>query len=309
MVKAILERLGYKPESAGSTEWLRMRALYRNSNSSSLAVNTKTGWYNDFVTGQQGPLFKLVMLTLDVSEEEARKFLYGNYIDHAQDYELERKEEKLKQEKFFSKDFLDDLLPSYGFYNNKGISSDTIKTFDGGVKTYGKLNNRFVFPVYDFNKKIIGISGRELFVQSERPKWKILGRKNNFIYPHHLTGDNIGITGEVILVESIGDGLALYEAGIKNFLVLFGLSISKSVILYLIRQNVQKIVIATNNDFQGEDNRGQVAAKGIEKQLLKFFRPESILISLPFKKDFGDMSSKEIQEWSAANFKKVEKTV
>jgi DNA primase len=295
MIKDILEDLGYKPQSSGS-QWLRMTAAYRNGTSLSLAVNKETGWFEDFVTGHNGPLFKLVMLTLGIGEQEARNYLEGSYFAAQKNNEVQA--EKIEQQKFLPPDFCDDLLPSYSFYKKRGIEESVLKEFGGGVKTYGKMNNRFVFPIYDFNKKIIGVAGRDLFQNSVRTKWKIMGRKNKFLYPHHLTKDNIESSGEVILVESIGDALALYNAGIKNFLVTFGLSISKDLILYLIRLNVTKIIIATNNDVESKENRGLSAANNIKAKLQKFFQADQVRIVLPCKKDFGEMTKEEIANWN-----------
>lgn len=298
MIKDILEDLGYKPQVSGS-QWLRMNAVYRNGNSLSLVVNQETGWFEDFVTGHNGPLFKLVMMTLGIGEQEAKKYLTGSYYSLQE--VKEKTVEKIDQQKFFPSDYCNDLLPSYSFYKNRGISEATLKEFDSGVKTYGKMNNRFVFPIYDSNKKIIGIAGRELFQNSERSKWKIMGRKVKFLYPHHLTQNFIEKSREVILVESIGDGLALYENGIKNFLITFGLTISKELILYLIRLNIDKVIIATNNDVKSSENRGLLAADNIKLKLLKYFRDDQIIIKLPTKKDFGEMNAQDITNWANKN--------
>ena len=52
---------------------------------------------------------------------------------------------------------------------------------------------------------------------------------------------------EVILVESIGDSMALYENGYKNNLVTFGLDVSQKLMTTLITLNPEKIIISTNN--------------------------------------------------------------
>lgn len=299
-VKDVLESIGYKVQPFNN--YWRMSALYRKSNSLSLSVHKETGWFQDFVTGQNGPLQNLVALTLGIGKEEALKKLkvWG------EGFSIKNSEkETLKQEESFDKSFIDDLLPSYAFYRNRGISESTLKRFGGGVKTSGKLNNRFVFPIYDENSQLVGIAGRDLFEKSERPKWKIIGRGTNFIYPFHITGQEIEKTGQVVLVESIGDGLALYEAGIKNFLVLFGTNISKKVILYLIRQNVQSIIIATNNDEKAVKNWGMDAASKIHKTLLKYFDGSKIEIRLPLKNDFGEMSKEEIRLWAGEKSAKL----
>jgi len=295
MIVELLKKMGYMPEKSGS-DYLRMKAIYRNSASSSLSVNTKSGWFTDFVTGQSGPLVKLAMITLNINEKDAKNFLRDEYFDSSANAREEEEETKIVQDKFFDSDFVKDLMPWYTFYKNRGISEQTVKDFGGGVKTYGKLNNRFVFPIYQ-GEKIIGLAGRDLYTNSQRPKWKILGRKANFVYPYKLTHSDIESSRCVILVESIGDALSLYEAGIKNFLVLFGLSVSKPVILTLIKSNVDKIIIATNNDIDSETNRGMEAALGIKYKLSKFFSSDSIFVKLPYKKDFGDMEKQEIIEW------------
>lgn len=292
-VKDVLEQMGYKVSS--SNNFWRMKALHRKSDSLSVSVNKETGWFEDFVTGQNGPLSHLVSLTLGISRQDGETYLRNMFFNKT--YEVKVEEPEIKNDEKLEAEFLKDLLPSYGFYKNRGISESTLQKFSSGVKTYGKLNNRYVFPVFDHNGNLIGVSGRDLYNNSTRPKWKTLGKKNNFIFPHHLTGKSIEDKSEVILVESIGDGLALYESGIFNFLVLFGTKISKSIILYLIRQNVQKIIIATNNDSTSDVNAGLEGAQSIQGQLLKFFASDKIIIKLPPKNDLGDMNPKEIQEW------------
>lgn len=293
MIVELLKKMGYAPERSGP-DYLRMKAIYRNSASSSLSVNTKSGWFTDFVTGQSGPLIKLAMITLNINEKDAKSFLRNEYFDNT--VEAEDQESKIVQEKFFSSDFLSDLLPSFNFYNKRGISNETLKDFKGGVKTYGKLNNRFVFPIFE-GKKIIGLAGRDLYSNSQRPKWKILGRKSNFVYPSDLASPEIQNTKTVILVESIGDALALYENGIKNFIVIFGLTVSKNVILFLMKSNLEKIIISTNNDSDSDYNRGMEAALNIKSKLSKFFNSDTLKVKLPTRKDFGDMTKAEILEW------------
>ena len=72
--------------------------------------------------------------------------------------------------------------------------------------------------------------------------------------------EQIELQKEVILVESIGDALALYEQGIKNVLVMFGLSVNTNIINYLNSKRIDRIFISTNNDRSSPENRGLVAA-------------------------------------------------
>ena len=100
---------------------------------------------------------------------------------------------------------------------------------------------------------------------------------------------------EVILVESIGDMLSLWEAGIKNTLVTFGLRVSSHLISCILKLNPNKIIIAFNNDEEG--GAGNKAAYKASKFLDRHFDEGVVKIKLPSKNDFGCMNKKEILEW------------
>ena len=53
---------------------------------------------------------------------------------------------------------------------------------------------------------------------------------------------------KVILVESIGDLLSLWEADVKNVIVTFGLDVSVPIINYLLKIDIDEICISFNND-------------------------------------------------------------
>ena len=124
-------------------------------------------------------------------------------------------------------EYLSKLLPHFKFYNDKKVSNLTLKLYKGGLATAGKLNGRFVFPIFDENdpSQIIGFTGRHLRWKSESefPKWKHVGRKSNWLYPICISNDTGSFPflectqerREIIIVESIGDSLALTE---NNFL-------------------------------------------------------------------------------------------
>jgi DNA primase len=134
------------------------------------------------------------------------------------------------------------------FYEKRGISEKTQKIFECGYAGGGKMYRRIVFPIYNLNNEIHGFSGRTVIDGDNIPKWKHMGRKTNWIYPHHLAHSHIEKSREVILVESIGDCMALYEAGFNNVLMLAGLDISSKIMSYLNTFNLNKIIVAMNND-------------------------------------------------------------
>ncbi len=90
--------------------------------------------------------------------------------------------------------------------------------------------------------------------------------------------------------------LSLWDSGIKNVVVTFGLDVSVSIINFLLRYDIDKIHISFNNDQEG-NSAGNMAAEKAKKKLLKYFDFGQVLISLPIKNDFGDMTKEEILEW------------
>ena len=90
--------------------------------------------------------------------------------------------------------------------------------------------------------------------------------------------------------------LSLWEAGVKNSIVTFGLDVSSTIMGVLLRFDLDKIYISFNND-SNKNSRGNFAAKKVEQKLLKHFDPNQIEVKLPTKNDFGDMDTKEIQSW------------
>jgi len=160
----------------------------------------------------------------------------------------------------------------------------------------------------DENKKVIGISGRHLLWKPNyiAPKWKHIGRKGNWIYPINLQGEDNNIFKKtieekrsIILVEGIGDSLALSEQEYYNHIVVFGLEISSKQLSYLMSLSVDEVIISTNNDSDKSDNRGLQAAIKIFLKLIKYIDIDKVKIKLPICKDFGEMLEKgiTIERW------------
>ena len=100
---------------------------------------------------------------------------------------------------------------------------------------------------------------------------------------------------EAILVESIGDMLALWENGIKNVIVTFGLHISPKIKQILMALDPNKIYISFNNDDNKAGNEGATKAY---QNLKRQFDINQLEVNLPFKNDFGCMSPEEIKTWN-----------
>ena len=136
-----------------------------------------------------------------------------------------------------------------------------------------------------------------------RPKWKHIGKKSTWLYPLYCP-HNDGVMRDVfqdetslILVESIGDLLSCHQHKIYNTAVSFGLDISPLLICEMLEINPERIIISFNNDTGKDANRGLEGAVKNFLKLLNHFDPHKLLICLPTKNDFGDMSDTDFKEW------------
>ena len=299
-IKDSLVQLGYKLADRGS--YWQTNAIFRNGdNKTAIQIYKNTGVWKDHVAESQfSPFKRLVEITLGTNDPKS----INQYIDEEDigaNYNKLQFSEKLEMEEIYPESCLDRLLPHYKFYNDKGISDETLIPLKGGYATSGKLNNRFIFPIYNEHNQIHGFSGRDMQSSSSRPKWKHVGKKKSWIYPLYVnkkTIECINKTSQIIFVESIGDMLNLHENGFHNVIVTFGLDMSTKVICASLSLNVEKIVISLNNDTSSSRNRGLEASIKNYLRLLNYYDPHKILICLPLQKDFGDMSQEEFKKWS-----------
>jgi DNA primase len=192
-------------------------------------------------------------------------------------------------------DILNKLYLDYSYFESRGISAETQKKFKLGVALSGSLNQRVCVPIFDENKsKIIGFNARlikytDWHKENGIGKWKILGNKKSFIF----CGDEKEIIKQqsILITEGPADILALYEAGIKNTLCLFGTTISSKQLAFLIKSSPKKILIGLNNE---ESKIGNDAAKKLQRVLLNYFNEEKVIIALPDgEKDFNDLLKKD----------------
>jgi hypothetical protein len=219
---------------------------------------------------------------------------------------------KIQMAKSWSVEILGGLFKDYSYFEGRGISAETQRFFRMGVANKGQMNNRVVIPIFDpQERQIIGFSGRlikdkdEWYVRNKIPKWKHLGDKDLFNWPYFSK-----IKGSyIILVESPGDVLYLWEQGIKNTICLFGTNISSKIISHLICLNPRKILISTNNE-PGNNFIGNKSAEKIKGKLIQFFSPDKVQIALPPTKDFNDLygltnGGQLLREWEERYLRKT----
>lgn len=308
MNKQILEELGYKLIDCGN-HW-RTSAVYRDGdNSTAVQIYKDTGVWTDYVAESgHRPLKQLIQLTLKGNPQKLRSVLKSldSEPDSLKDY---KPDTLIQMEKIYEDSILDKLFPNYNFYSRKNISEQTQNFFKVGLAGSGNMYRRMVFPIYNEHSQIIGFSGRKVD-DGNSAKWKHIGKKNNWVYPAYIPNeetvdDSITASCEVYLVESIGDAMALYDQGVKNVLVIFGLSVSASIISYLSGKEIKRIIIAGNNDFNSDVNRGLMASIKNYLKLSNYFDLDVLSIKVPPKgfNDLGDahQSEQDLKQWSKSS--------
>lgn len=295
-LKTSLESLGYNLKDYGS--YWRTNALYRGgSNPTSVKIYKNSGVWTDFVANgaKSYPIQKLIQLTLNTNSPE----VINKYVNFSADSTIQSvPKEKLEMEKIYPESILSNLLPHLDFYEKKKISKDTLNFYKCGYATSGQLFRRIVFPIYNSAGQIHGFSGRAVFwnKDSDFPKWKHIGKRADWVYPLNLKRNSslevreaIEAKNSIVIVESVGDSMALFENGYKNNVVTFGLGISSKISSTLIALDPAKIIISSNNDSDSETNHGLISACKSFLQLSSIFDISKIEIRLPLKNDFFDM--------------------
>ena len=306
--QGILESIGYSLIDCGD-HW-RTQAIYRDGNNkTAVKIYKNTGVWMDFVQNKGCmPFEALIRLTLKDDREVAKIIGDGSVVTETT-YEPKQ---KIEMEKIYPDSTLDRLFPNYNFYKKRNISDNTQELFQAGLAGVGKMYRRMVFPVYNEHQQIVGFSGRKVDDDNDYPKWKHIGKRNNWVYPAFnektYVDQEITKKQEVVLVESIGDAMALYDQGIKNVLVIFGLSVNNNIVNYLNSKSIRHIYISTNNDKASEQNRGFIAALKSFLKLSKYFDLDMLTVKFPPKgyNDFGDahLDDYDLNSWLDKNIDK-----
>jgi len=306
-IKESLENAGFVLRDKGS--YWNTNAIWRNGdNHTAIQIYKDTGVWRDYVESSRPmPFVALMSKALGTRNKNT---LSKYIVDYSQKssydiFENDQIKPKIEMEKVYDVEILKDFLPHYKFYTKKSISRETLELYRSGYSTGGKMNNRYVFPIFKYrnNSKIIGFSGRSMLWEknSDIPKWKHIGNKRNWIYPLCISDhfqNSVIQRGEVIIVESIGDSLALSENGFPNHIVTFGLDLSKFQMMTLLSLAPKKIIISLNNDKGEESNRGKAAAIKHFISLMDFFDLDKIEINLPSQNDLSDLHTQgEFDQW------------
>jgi hypothetical protein len=302
-IRPTLEKIGYRLVDCGN-HW-RTNALYRGGdNSVSIRIYKNTGVWTDFAHGSQNyPFEKLVKLSCGSDSKTLQEIISS--LNKSDEFVFVQKE-SIQMDAVYPDSILQNLFPNFSFYKNQGISEETLKFYKTGLAQSGKMYRRMVFPIYNEHSQIIGFSGRKIDHDNDAPKWKHIGKRRNWIYPSYIPNETtvdslIRESGEVVVVESIGDSMALFESGVKNTIVTFGIGCSPSLVAYLSSFPVKRIIIAGNNDCDKSKNYGMIGSIKIFLDLALYFDLDCIEIKPPPSNhnDFFDAykSGVDLKKW------------
>lgn len=293
-IESILENIGYKLINHGY--YYTTNALYREgSDPTSLTIYPNKNIVMDWVTGEKMSIQSLIMKSLKLEDpNKIKEWLKNKNVI----INTEKPEPKIDEPRVFPIEYIENLKPDHSYWINRGVNENTLKEFGGGLWVKdGFLKNYYVFPVWDAQKRLVGLAGRNTDSNSNKPKWKLKGDKKLWKYPLFLNHQEIIKRKQVILIESIGNCLSLYDVGCKNTMVMFGVELSFEIINYLLKFNINNIIVSTDNDEQA----GKYAAQKIYKKVGKYFDKHSIKIKFPYRKDFSEQSLEENKKWVEEN--------
>lgn len=278
-IESILEDLGYKltPDNNG---W-RSNRLYANGDNETALKIYPNGCWTDFVESKSGRFEELVALSLgNKTIDEAKEWLSNKDFEFKPQHQLE--EPLIKDNvKTFPPELVNELKQDYLYWNRRGISDETLRLNIGGVS-----KGRYWFLIYNSKNQIIGKTGRDLTGYS-KVKWLHKGKRNSWVYNAYLNNKIIREKKEIIIVESPGDYLSLYECGIKNVLVLFGVEMSLAILNYLLRISPEKIILSLNDD-SNNNYVGNEATDKLYRRLTKYFDKHQLELRLPkLEKDWN----------------------
>ena len=287
----ILEKIGYQSNSLKDLGGeLQTRPLYRDSdNNTALVIRKSDGVFYDFVERFGGSLEYLIQLTLKTTPEESKKLLEDNNVVINTTNESES---FIKQQKVFDKTMLERLIKDHSYWIGRGISKELVEQFGGGITYNGRMAGRYVIPIWNSKEQLVGFTGRSISNDEKYIRWKICGQKSSWIFPAHLNKRDIINKKKVILVESFGDAISLMEIGVKNVLFLWGVVLSPKIIQFLLKLDMQEIIISLNDD-SDKNFIGNISANVVKQELEKYFDDDQVRIVVPKYNDYNEFLVKD----------------
>lgn len=276
---------------------------FHNEKTPSFVVSREKQYYHCFGCGASGNAIGFIMAIENMDFLDAIEFLADKaHIDLEQyrekgqkNYKPENKDLKKKYfeitghaARFFYMNLKNDK-PALEYFQNRGISVETIKQFGLGYakdewrsildylakppytaselekvglviakeKTngyYDRFRDRVMFPIIDVQGKVVGFGGR--IMGDGQPKYlnspeTPIFNKSNTLYNLNLAKNVLGKEKQLIVVEGYMDVIALYQNGVKNVVATLGTALTPHH-GRLLKRYADEIVIAYDSDEAGQ---------------------------------------------------------
>jgi DNA primase len=160
----------------------------------------------------------------------------------------------------------------FGNFNQKELIDSGIFFLDEkNKKLVDRFRNRLMFPIFDYNNKIIGFGGRALsqnylakYINS--PETEFFKKGFNLYNLNNAKNENKQ-SSIIFAVEGYMDAISLYQSGFKNVVATLGTAMTDSHLGLLWRYFNDPVVC-----FDG-DRSGQNAAQKISEKLIVYMKP------------------------------------
>ena len=220
---------------------------------------------------------------------EAAKFFFSNLMNNqnAKEYFLNRgiKEETIKK---FGLGFANDSWNSLMFYLRKKGINDVLLEEAGLIsvnkekgRKYDRFRNRVMFPVFDYQGKVIGFGGRVL--DDSKPKYLNSPETLVFQKGTNLYGLNFALKHNMneryfVIVEGYMDLISLHQYGITNVVASLGTALTINQ-ARLLKRYADKVIISYDADMAGQ----MATLRGLE--ILRIAGFDVRVLSIPQGKD------------------------
>jgi DNA primase len=183
-------------------------------------------------------------------------------------------------------------LEYHPYLETRGFTKDLIESYQVGLgkQPYKRMYNRVVFPIRDFEGRIVGFTGRDVTGKAD-VKWihsTDFDRDNN-LFNIDRARPYIQKGGLAIVTEGPLDVLRLVQAGIHNGVAVLGRMISNGQLGLLMRAGATKLIFALDDDAAG--------ITGMEKsaKLAEAFFDVQI-VNVGGGRDIGDLTPEQAKE-------------
>jgi DNA primase len=231
------------------------------------------------------PAFKFTKENIEVENKRKK---YDEILTIAlQHYQKNFFENEIVKKYAFDRGLTQEILSTFkiGYSGDYGLNVSLFSNFnqkeliESGVffhdeknnKLVDRFKNRLMFPIFDYNNKVIGFGGRALgqnylakYINS--PETEFFKKGFNLYNLNNAKTENKQ-SSIVFVVEGYMDAISLYQAGFKNVVATLGTAMTESHLNLVWRYFNDPVVC-----FDG-DRSGQNAAQKISEKLIAYMRP------------------------------------